>query len=420
VTARAETGFILNGIGPVNRSMGGAGVAAPLDASGSLYWNSAAITGLGGSELDAGLELVFPNENLSSSLAPGTLGPGIPPVPLAGRTHGDTGAVPLPAMGLVYQPEGSDLTYGLGIYEVGGFSTNYAASRTNPVLTPQPPFGTGLGAIYSQLQVFQIAPTVAARLTDHLSVGLAPTVDLTFLQADPLVVAAPTDGLTGFPTYPAGTHTRAAWGAGFQAGAFFTTGDGWNFGASFKSPQWFEPFRFNSQDQLGGPRSIKFHFDYPMIVSVGAAYTGIERLVLAADVRYIDFKNTPGLSQRGFDRLGAVRGLGWIDSFALSAGAQYKLTDSLSLRLGYSYNTNPIENEQAFFNVASATIVEHSLAVGASYQLTQCLSLSLAYVHDFENSVSGPIVTPRGVIPLSSVKSEISADAVLLGAGVKF
>ena len=61
-----------------------------------------------------------------------------------------------------------------------------------------------------------------------------------------------------------------------------------------------------------------------------------------------------------------------------------------------------------------------SLAVGASYQLTQCLSLSLAYVHDFENSVSGPIVTPRGVIPLSSVKSEISADAVLLGAGVKF
>jgi hypothetical protein len=61
-----------------------------------------------------------------------------------------------------------------------------------------------------------------------------------------------------------------------------------------------------------------------------------------------------------------------------------------------------------------------SLAAGVSYQLTQCLSLSLAYAHDFENSVGGPIVTPRGIIPSSSVKSEISADAVLLGASVKF
>lgn len=231
VTARAEMGFIVTGMGPVNRSMCGAGVAAPLDADGSLYWNPAAITGLGASELDAGLELVFPDENLSSSVAPGTLGGGFPRFPLSGRTHGDTGTQALPAMGLVYQPEGSSLTYGLGIYEVGGFSSNYAASLTNPVLTPQPPVGIGLGAVSSQLQIFQLAPTIAARLTDRLSVGVAPTVDLAYLQADPLVVAPPTDGLTGVPSYPAGTHTRTTWGAGFQVGAFYAAGDGWNFGA---------------------------------------------------------------------------------------------------------------------------------------------------------------------------------------------
>ncbi|HEX5269747.1 MAG TPA: outer membrane protein transport protein [Gemmataceae bacterium] len=414
--ARAELGFVLTGIGPVNRGMGVAGVAAPLDADGSLYWNPAAITGLGGSELDGGVELVIPDENLSSRLAPGSLGHGFPPVGLAGRTHGDTNTVALPAMGLVYQPEGSDLTFGLGIYEVGGFTSNYPASPTNPVLTAPPPRGIGLGPIYSQLQVFQIAPTIAAKLTDHLSVGVAPTIDLTYLQADPLIIATP----NAFGNYPAGTHTESSWGAGVQAGAFYTTEAGWNFGASIKSPQWMQEFRFNATDLAGNPRSVKFHFDYPMIVSLGTAYTGIERWVFAVDVRYVNFHDTPGLSHSGFDATGALRGLGWEDVFAVSVGAQYQLTDSLTVRLGYSYNDSPIDNSQAFFNVASSTIINHSLAVGASYKVTQALILSMTYAHDFENTVSGPIVTPLGPIPVSSVKSQISADAVLVGATVKF
>src|SRR5215471_19728284 len=73
--ARAEIGFLLTGVGPVNRSMGGASVAAPLDATGALYWNPASISGLGRNELEAGLELDLPQETLSSSVAPGTLGP---------------------------------------------------------------------------------------------------------------------------------------------------------------------------------------------------------------------------------------------------------------------------------------------------------------------------------------------------------
>jgi long-chain fatty acid transport protein len=414
--ARAEMGFILTGVGPVNRSMGGAGVAAPLDADGSLYWNPGAIVGLGGSELDAGVELVIPDENLSSRLPANGLGPGFPPIPLAGRTHGDTGTVPAPAMGLVYQPEGSSLTYGLGLYSTAGFSSNYAASTTNPVLTLPPPHGVGLGPIESQLQVLQIVPTVAAKLTDHLSVGVAPTVDLAYLTADPLIIATP----LALGTFPNGTHTEYSWGAGVQAGAFYTTGDGWNFGASIKSPQWFDPFRFNTVDATGSPRVVKFHFEYPMIISVGTAYTGIDRWVLAADVRYVDFKNSPGLSQSGFDPTGAVRGLGWEDVFALSVGAQYKVTDCLSVRVGYSYNNSPIDSRQAFFNVASSTIIQHSLAVGATYQITEHLLFSVTYAHDFENSVSGPIVTQFGPVPGSAVKSDISADAVLFGASVRF
>ncbi|MDD4033102.1 MAG: hypothetical protein PHS48_07655, partial [Bacteroidales bacterium] len=37
-------GILLRGMGAVNESMGGAAVAAPLDATGAIYWNPASIS----------------------------------------------------------------------------------------------------------------------------------------------------------------------------------------------------------------------------------------------------------------------------------------------------------------------------------------------------------------------------------------
>src|SRR5262249_55763779 len=233
-----------------------------LDATGALYWNPASTSGLERTEVELGLELVYPQQTLSSSVPGGAIAPGIPPLPLAGSTRSDSGVSPLPAMGLVYRPDDSCWTFGLGIYEIGGFAVNYPASLTNPILTAQPPRGIGLGAITSQLQLFQIVPTAAYRLSDTLSVGVAATTNLAYLVADPAVIATPDDALrTGFPNYPAGTHTRTTWGQGFQTGVYYSPGAGWNFGASVKSPQWFAPFRFDAQDELGRPRSFKFHFE---------------------------------------------------------------------------------------------------------------------------------------------------------------
>src|SRR4051812_33657633 len=44
--AWAQFGDSLPGAGPINRSMGGAAVAAPIDPAGALYWNPATIGGL--------------------------------------------------------------------------------------------------------------------------------------------------------------------------------------------------------------------------------------------------------------------------------------------------------------------------------------------------------------------------------------
>jgi long-chain fatty acid transport protein len=403
-------GVALSGVGPVNRGMSGASTAAPIDAAGALLWNPASISGLRRSEANFGIELLLPTEQLSSRF---------PAFGLEGATSGEPGVSPIPEAAFVHKNEDSPWAYGLGIFGIGGFQTNYPASLTNPVLTPQPPNGVGLGRVSSMAEYYQIVPTVAATLTDRLSVGFAPTLTLARLDVNPVVLAAPNDanGDTSF-TYPTGDGTRYHFGGGFQLGLYYLASDVWQVGLCFKSPQWFEEFRSNTTDELGRPVVSTARFDYPMIVSLGTSYTGIENWLIACDVRYFDYANADGFgSPAGFDATGAVTGLGWDSVFSVHTGVQYRATDRLSLRTGYQYNTNPIGSEEAFFNVASPLIIQHVASIGFSYHLTPDVIFSAAYLHGFENEVSGPIHAPGlGAIPGTSATSTVSADG--LGAGL--
>jgi long-chain fatty acid transport protein len=367
------------------------------------------------------MELLWPQTTVSSSLPANTFGPGIPAVPLFGSDRADNGIFPLPSVGLIYKPDDSMMTYGLGMFAVAGFGVNYPASRpfpyTNPILTPQFPNGFGFGNIFSELQVLQIVPTAAIQVTDRLSVGGGPTLSLASLRLDPLVIATPdSNGM-----YPPGSHTRMTWGGGFELGAFYKLNNSWQLGASYKSPQWFEDFHFESVDQNGNPRNVPFSADLPMIVSGGVGYTGFDRLLLAADFRWIDYADADGFRLSGFSPTGAVQGVGFRNIFAMSLGAQYLLTDKISVRAGYSYNQDPVQQNLTIFTVAAPTIIEHTMYLGASYRVTDALSLSLAYVHAFENSITGPYVTPlTGPLPNTSVQYTTSADTFLVGATVRF
>ncbi len=418
--AVAQFGPMLSATGPINRSMGGASTAAPLSASGALLWNPATLSGLDGPQLDIGAELLFPQTSLSSSVPANTFGPGFPPVNMAGRTDNEDSVFALPTMALSYRPEESPFTYGMGIFAVAGFGLNYAGSNTNPVLTAPAPNGLGFGPIFSQYQALQIAPALVYDVNDQLSVSVSPLLDIGTLQLDPAVIAAPDDANgDGFATYPPGMHSRNAWGAGFNLGAYYRAGD-WGFGSAYKSPQWFQSYRFNTSNELGQPRTADFNLNLPAIISVGTSWKGIDRLLLAADLRYLDFDNTAGFGESGFAPSGALNGVGYQSIFALALGAQYQLTEAMSTRVGYSWSENPIPSSQTAVNVASPLTIQHMLSAGASYQVTDAFSLSLAYSHAFENSISGPIVLPTGAVPGTSIQSSTAADMIVVGATVKF
>ncbi|MEP3481549.1 MAG: outer membrane protein transport protein [Fuerstiella sp.] len=407
-------GLFITAAGPVNRSVGGAGTAAPLDAMGAMFWNPASITGLKQSELSVGLAGVLPNINTSSSIS------GL----ASGSTSADPGVTPLVNFGWVHRPEDSDLILGVGVFSAGGFRTNFPASLSNPVFLPQSnAAGTpgGLGQLFTQATFIQFVPTAALQVTDRISVGLSPTVTIGDISASPFVFDAPDDADgSGIPRYAPGVGSRSQWGGGFHAGIYYEGENGLNLGFTFKSPQWLESFSFNSTDELGRPRTVSAELDLPMVLSWGAAWTGWDQWVIATDIRYHDYSNTDGFRDSGFRSDFAVAGLGWESVVTVATGIQYEASEDLKLRIGYTYNENPIPDQQAFFNVGTALIYEHELHAGASVRINDHAWVHFAYTYYLENDVSGPIVTPAGAIPGSNVTNTLSAHIADVGLTIRY
>lgn len=419
-SAHAQYGTILTGTGAVNRSFGGVATAAPLSPGGALFWNPATLSAFERSELEIGAEVFYTDTSVSSTFAANSVAPGIPAVALSGETSSDSNGAPLPTLALVYTPEGSKLSMGLGVFALAGFGVDYKASTTNPILTAPPPNGIGLGAVYTDFQVLQIAPSFSYQLTDRISVAAGPTLDLARLQVDPGFFLSPDDANgDGVFSFPSQTHARSVYGGGFTVGAYYH-GEKWGFGASYKSQQWFDTFRYNVTDELGNPREASFNVTLPAIVSVGASYRGWEKLLLAVDVRYLDYASTEGFGESGFTPSGALRGIGAESIFAVALGAQYQVSDALSVRAGYVRTENPIPDGLSSLNVGSQVILEHVVSVGATYQVTEALSFSAAYVHSLENSGEGPVIVSSGTIPNTTVRNSALTHSFILGASVKF
>ncbi|MDO4551086.1 MAG: outer membrane protein transport protein [Planctomycetia bacterium] len=414
-------GASLHGIGAVNEGMAGTATGAAVDAAGALQWNSASISALKNSEISIGLGLGIPSMSVSSKLPDILGGYG------GGTTDGEPGAVPLPSMALVKKTEGSRFTWGLLMGVVGGSRLNYKGCgldetdpNFNPILTPQSSSYTGYGSLNADIQMLQVAPTLSFQVTEKLSVGLAPTISMANISCHPLYLVQ-SEELTSDvhnPQYyidPSGTGTRWAWGAGFQIGVYYDTGCGWAFGASYKSRQWLEDFRYNIiHEPKDGTdptyvETIKVDLDYPDIISFGFSYNGLERWLFACDFRY--FLNN---EVKGFPHLG------WKNVFGFSFGIQHELTQRLTLRGGYSFNENPVPDECARDNVASPLIQQHGLYLGASFKMTHNLGLHVAYSHMFKSTVEGDYFGSNTQFPGGYVKSTVSCDTLMASFSVGF
>ena len=408
-------GILLPWAGSVNQSMGGAGTASPQDAISAVYWNPAAMSDMQHSELSASLGTLFPVLETDSSVGFGAI---------SGSSDGNAGFAGLPYMGWVQKLPDPRFTVGLGVAAAAGIKTNYAASTTNPIFFPQsntPGAPGGFGQLFSEAEFLQILPSLSYAVNDRLSIGITPTVSIGQVTVDPFLFGAPDDADgSGQPRYPSGRGTKLQWGGGVQLSTHYKASPCLSFGASLKSPQWFQTFEVTGTDEIGLPRDLSMDVDLPMIISLGVASTRIQNTLVAVDVRYVDNKNTDGFGPSGFLPDGSLAGLGWSNQFGINVGVQRYVNDVLTVRGGYFYTSSLLSDAEAMLAVAAPLHYHHGFSGGASIHLTHASSFNFAYTYLLENELSGPLLSPAGAMPGSNVTTRISAHEASFGVVVRY
>lgn len=411
ILSTAQTGHIMQGIGAVNMSMGGAATAQPLDINGALQWNPAAISAFNKKIFSANAGMFFSCPQLSSSAGN-----------MKGTTKDDRGVSVMPALAMAWGKDKSKHSFGLSAFGISGFGVTFPESNTNPINAPQS-MG-GFGRIQSDYQLMQLGFTYAYEINRQLSVGIAPTANYASLKLAPNPLASP-GSTKGYPV----SNRASATGFGGQFGIFYKPAKGVNLGLSYKTQQYFGDFKFKNTylDGTAAP-DVSFTMNYPAILSAGVGYSAA-KFDAALDYRFVNYENTKGFKEEGWTPTASVAGFGWKNISVVSAGLQYKGVKKLPLRIGYTYSTNPIKSELAFFSTPATAIIKNAFQFGFGYEANNKITLNAVYHHGSSGgSTSGPLLSPMlkdpgnpyGIVPGTNVSYKMSTDMVMIGINYSF
>ncbi|MBU0994448.1 MAG: outer membrane protein transport protein [Proteobacteria bacterium] len=420
-TLFGANGYFIHGAGAVNESLGGAATAGNgSDLLGSLYRNPANATLFGDKAFSVSLEMLIPDLTVKSSV--GILG-------LNDSSDSDVDMIPSANMGMVLRNKNLPAAFYFGVIAEAGLHLDISESTTNPVFIAQQgkannPFGGlfgGFGAVETQLEVIRIPLGISYDYNDKWSAGFSLAPSIARMMFTPAAFAAPDDAnADGIPTYPDDIDHDVSFGFGFQAGVRYKVTDDMNIGFTLTSPTWFEKFEWKTKDEAGQSRKVSFHLDRPLSLHVGANYRLPCETLLLMDVSWINYADTKGFDKTGFASDGSLKGLGFDDIYVVALGVQQTVQEKLTLRAGYNYCTNPIDEDITFFNVGSPLHNQHHLSIGASWAVTKQAAIDFGYTHAFKSSQSGPMYTLAGKAPGTKVESEMAYEQIAVGVTVSY
>ncbi len=411
----SQAGHIMQGIGATNMSMGGAATAQPIDINGALQWNPAAISAFDSKVISVNAGLFFSSPVLSSTVP-------TPGGPMTGITKDDRGVSVMPSLAMVWGKKISKHTFGVSAFGISGFGVTFPESNTNPINMPQNVGGFGL--IQSDYQLLQVGVTYAYNISEKLSIGLAPTFNYATLKLAPNPLSSPSQTL-GYPV----SNKANAFGFGGQVGIFYNTGMGIKLGASYKSPQSFGNFEFENKYLDGSiAPNVSFKMNYPAIISGGIGYSK-NKIDVAVDYRFVNYASTAGFKEKGWTNTYSVAGFGWKNISIVSAGFQFKGINKFPLRVGYTFSSNAISSELAFFSTPATAVIKNAFQFGFGYEFNKRFNLNVTYHHGSSSgSTSGSLLSPLlkdnnnpyGIIPNSNVSYKMTTDLVMVGINYSF
>ncbi|MBI5462599.1 MAG: outer membrane protein transport protein [Gammaproteobacteria bacterium] len=434
LSAHATNGMNMEGYGPIAAAMGGASMA--YDNGSAAMMNNPATIGMmdDGDRLDAFF---------------GFLGPDVESEAGGMTAESDGNAYYMPAAGFLHKREG--LTYGIGMYGQGGMGTEYGSSSFMSM-------GAGLEN-RTELSVGRVIAPLSFNVNDKLVVGgsldfVWAGLDLRMAMseaqfADMANPAAQTIGTASgslvnafgamyepfggagisrldFAYFDYSNGSRFSgkargYGAAGKLGAAYKVNDRLTVGASYHSETRLGDmetddavvrmsvnanFGAGYQDYdipVTGKIAVK-DFQWPSTYGIGAAFQATDKLMLAADVKRINWADTMQDFRMVFTAdatqanpyAGGFAGLDldaalfqrWDDQTVYQLGGAYRVDKQLTLRAGYNHGDNPVPN--TYLNALFPAIVEDHVTAGFGYGFNEKQSVDFSVQHALEVSNTNP------------------------------
>jgi long-chain fatty acid transport protein len=375
-SAFATNGYFSHGYGMKAKGMAGAATASSDDAFGGA--NNPASMAFAGDRLDLGVDLFNPNRSAERT--------GLGPLDMS--VDSDSEYFFVPEFGMTKQMS-STLALGVTVYGNGGMNTDYAGGQINCG------FGSanmlcGQGDLGVDLIQLIVAPTVAFKVAPNHSIGVSPLLGYQAFEANGLQMFGM---ISSDPTKLTNNGHDDAFGYGVRIGYMGKITPTVTIGAAYASKMDFEEF-----EEYAGLFAEQGDFDIPENYNLGVAWQATPTFKLALDYQRISYSDVASIANASLVPfpLGADNGpgFGWQDIDVWKLGAEYKLSQQLTLRAGWNHGDNPITPADVTFNILAPGVIEDHLTLGFTYTQASGNELTMSYMHGFSNDVSGASILP--------------------------
>lgn len=352
-------GYQVNLQGQAQQGMANAGTAFIQDGA-SLFYSPGGMSFMKGNEVNIG---VSPTISHGKFLDKNTN--------LTAETTSPV-SYPFAAYGVFGIKDSSKLKLGLGIYTPFGSTVEWQEGWMGRFALTR-----------LQLQAIFFQPTVSYRINSKLGIGAGFVYanGKVNLQKDIPVVDA--SGKFGHAEL-----NGKANGFGFNAGIYYKPIHQLSIGLTYRSQVNMEVKSGDATFTVPSPASASFPngkfkatLPLPQVLTLGLAYTPIEKLTIAADVNYVGWKAYDTLS---FDYENNTTALAdtksareYKNTFAFRLGGQYKVIESLALRLGVAYGISPVQDGYVTPETPDANRIIYTAGIG--YTIKQKFGINASF-----------------------------------------
>ncbi len=343
-------GLNLNSLGTKALTMGGAFVGLADDFS-AIFWNPAGLANFKNKTLGVYGTDIIPSGTyaltIPSQFVPYLLPAGANPMVIDTKT---VSKAYLGGLAAYIHPISENLVAAIGVYTPSGLGANWDGSKLAFISGGRTDIEWT-----SKVGLLTIAPTLAYKINDQLSLGAS--LNINYGMFDLAMYAGKADISAQVLQFDMGQYkeSETGWGLGATIGVQFKPSQTFSLGATFRTAS---TIKFSGSASISNlpllgfnqASDMKRELTWPMWLAGGVAYKPMDDLTITADLQWTQWSKIKTIDTTYTDAIWTTlmtasgkneMAMYWQDALQIRFGAEYKLTKDLAIRGGYYIDPSP-------------------------------------------------------------------------------